>query len=67
AEPPIHVDITDSRALAFVDGGLALGSLYLIAEAGLQRGRTLALTTTFSGNDPAASRLFGSVGLRFGY
>ena len=67
AEPPIRVDISDSRPLVFVDCGLALRSVYLIAEAGLQRGKDLGLVTTFSGNNPAADRFFGSVGLRVGY
>jgi hypothetical protein len=66
-EPPVSLNIKDSRALVFVDGGLAFGSVYLIAEAGSQRGRDLGLVTTFMGNDPAASRIFGSIGLRFGF
>jgi len=67
AEPAIHLDIKDSRALGFIDGGLALRSVYLIAEAGVQRGKDLGLVTTFTGNDPAANRLFASAGLRFGF
>ena len=67
AEAPIHLDIKDSRELGFVDGGLALRSVYLIAEAGFQRGKDLRPVTTFTGNDPAASRFFASVGLRFGF
>ncbi|HEY8062905.1 MAG TPA: hypothetical protein VID74_08910 [Gemmatimonadales bacterium] len=67
AEAPIHLDIRDSRALVFLDGGLALRSVYLIAEAGIQRGKDLALVTTFTGDDPAANRFFASAGLRFGF
>ena len=66
-EPPILLAITDSRAVGFVDGGLAMGSLYLIGEAGMQAGKDLALVTTFSGNDPKGRRFFGSLGLRFGF
>jgi hypothetical protein len=67
SEPPVPLGIKDSRALVVVDGGLALGSVYVITEAGLQRGRDLGLVTTFTGNDPAANRFFGSIGLRFGF
>ena len=66
-EPSILVTVTDSRAVGFVDGGLAIGRIYLIAEAGLQRGKALGLVTTFTGNDPKEQRLFGSFGFRFGF
>jgi hypothetical protein len=66
-EPAILLAIKDSRALGFVDGGLAMGSLYLIGEAGMQTGKDLGLVTTFTGNDPGGRRFFGSLGLRFGF
>lgn len=66
-EPPVFVTVNDSRAVGFVDGGLALGRVYLVAEAGLQRGKDLGLVTTFTGNDAKDQRLFGSFGLRFGF
>lgn len=66
-EPPVDVHVDDSRALGFVDAGLSLGGIYLIAEAGVQRGKDLGLVTTFTGNNPKDSRLFGSIGLRFGF
>jgi len=66
-EPSVFVTVNDSRTVGFVDGGLALGRVYLIAEAGLQRGKDLGLVTTFAGNDPKEQRLFGSFGLRFGF
>ncbi len=66
-EDPIAITVRDSRAVGFVDGGLALGRVYLIGEAGIQRGKDLGLVTTFSGNDPKDQRLFGSLGLRFGF
>jgi hypothetical protein len=67
AEPSVFVTVSDSRAVGFVDGGLAVGGMYLIAEAGLQRGKDLGLVTTFTGNNPKDQRLFGSFGLRFGF
>jgi hypothetical protein len=65
-QTPIHIDIDDQRDVGFVDAGLSAGNFYLIAEAGLQRGKDLGLSTTFSGNDPRTQRLFGSVGIRIG-
>jgi hypothetical protein len=67
AEDPVTINVNDSRVVGFLDGGLALGRIYLIAEAGMQRGKDLGLVTTFSGNDPKDQRLFGSLGLRFGF
>jgi len=64
--PPIDFDVHDSRAVGFVDAGIASGPVYLIGEAGLQRGKDLKLGTTFSDNDPRKDRLFGSIGLRLG-
>jgi hypothetical protein len=66
-EDPVAITVRDSRAVGFLDGGLALGRLYLIGEAGIQRGKDLGLVTTFSGNDPKDQRVFGSLGLRFGF
>ena len=66
-EPSVFVTVSDSRTVGFIDGGLALGSVYLIAEAGIQQGKDLALVTTFTGNDPKDQRLFGSFGVRFGF
>lgn len=66
-EPSIFLDITDSRTVVFVDAGLTLGRLYLIGEAGFQAGKDLGLVTTFTDNDPKGRRMFGSVGLRFGF
>lgn len=66
-EPSILLDLTDSRTVGFVDAGLAIGQWYFIGEAGVQRGKDLALVTTFTDNDPKVQRIFGSVGLRFGF
>ena len=65
-EASIFLDLHDSRAVGFVDAGLALGRFYLIGEAGIQEGKDLALVTTFVDNDPRTRRIFGSLGIRFG-
>ena len=56
-EPSIQLAIKDSRTVGFVDGGLALGSFYLIGELGLQAGKDLGLVTAFASNDPKENRL----------
>lgn len=66
AEPSIPVHLSDGRALGFVDAGVGLGGMYLIAEVGAQRGKHLALATTFTDNDPGSTRFFGSLGFRLG-
>ncbi len=66
-EPPIAFTVEDSRVVGFIDGGLAIGTFYLIGEAGYQRGKDLNLVTAFTSNDPQEKRLFGSLGLRFGF
>jgi hypothetical protein len=65
-EPTINLDLKDSRRVLFLNGGLAAGVFYLIGEAGWQRGKDLQLVTTFTGNDPQATRFFASIGLRVG-
>jgi hypothetical protein len=64
---PVFADLSDSRKVGFIDAGLAIHQLYLIAEGGLQEGKELGLVTTFTENDPAKQRLFVSFGLRFGF
>lgn len=66
-DAPLAFDLRDSRTLGFVDGGLVLGSVYLIGEAGVQQGKDLGLATTFENNDPRHQRVFGSIGLRLGF
>jgi hypothetical protein len=66
-QPPIDLSIHDTRAIGYVDGGIAVGLFYLIGEAGAQRGKDLGLVTTFADNDPTETRLFASVGFRFGF
>ncbi len=62
-----RVDLDASRTLAFVGAGLDLPIVKLGAELGYQFGKDEKLSTTFQDNDPGDNRLFGSVGIRFGF
>jgi hypothetical protein len=66
-QPPINLAIRDTRALGYIDAGVGAGIFYLIGEVGAQRGKDLGLVTTFADNDPTETRLFASIGLRFGF
>lgn len=66
-DPDVPFTVDDSRAVEFADVGAYLGPLFLLGELGVQQGKSLDLATTFAGNDPAARRVFGSVGLRLGF
>ena len=61
------VQLDNSRTMAFADAALDLPIVKIAAELGYQFGKSQSLATTFQGNDPSQSRLFGSVGVRFGF
>src|SRR5438477_271306 len=72
AAPPtrvttIVINPANTREVAFVDGGLSLAALKLVAELGYQTGKDQHFTTNFSNFDPKAGHVFGGVGLRFGF
>ena len=63
----IVINPSSTREVAFVDGGLSLAALKLVAELGYQTGKDQHFTTNFSNFDPKAGHVFGGVGLRFGF
>src|SRR6266516_3753971 len=63
----IVINPANTREVAFVDGGLSLAALKLVAELGYQTGKDQHFTTNFSNFDPKAGHVFGGVGLRFGF
>lgn len=64
--PPIDLDLSNSRTVGFVNAGLQLRVLKLVAEAGYQLGKDQGLTTTFTDFDPKAGRFFAGAGLMLG-
>ncbi len=63
----VKTDLDNSRTLVFANAGLDFGVGRLTAEAGYQLGKDHSLRTTFTGNDPGDSRLFGGAGLTFSF
>ncbi len=64
---PVSLELDNTRTMLFLTGGLDLPIVKIGAEIGYQRGKDQNLRTTFQNNDPADSRLFGGVGIRFSF
>ena len=63
----VVINPSNTREVLFVDGGLSLAALKLVAELGFQTGKDQSFATTFRDFDPKAGHVFGGVGLRFGF
>lgn len=63
----VVINPTNTRAVAFVNGGFSLGVAKLVAELGLQAGKDQNYVTQFSNFDPKAAHAFGGIGFRFGF
>jgi hypothetical protein len=66
AAPDVPIELRNSRVLAFLNAGVELALLKLVAEVGYQGGRDQSLTTSFQDFDPAKGKLFAGLGLRLG-
>ena len=66
-EPPIELELAQSRALLFLDAGVALGLVQLAGEVGYQTGKDQDLTTDFEEFDDTSGKYFASLGLRVGF
>jgi hypothetical protein len=62
----VPIELRNSRVLAFLNAGVELALLKLVAEVGYQGGRDQSLTTSFQDFDPAKGKLFAGLGLRLG-
>jgi hypothetical protein len=62
----VPLDLDTSRALAFLDAGLDLSALRLIAEVGYQAGKDQHLSTQFEKLDTSKGKFFAGFGLRLG-
>jgi hypothetical protein len=62
----VPLDLSTSRTLAFLDAGLDLSALRLIAEGGYQAGRNQHLSTQFEKLDTSKGKFFAGLGLRLG-
>ncbi len=66
-QTPAALHLDNTRTMIFADAALDFPLVKLAAEAGYQFGKAATLSTTFTGNDPAASRLFASAAVRFSF
>ncbi len=65
-EPQIAIPLSADRAVVYGDAGLNLGPVRLVGELGYQLGKDQRLTTTFTGFDTKAGKVFFSGGLQLG-
>lgn len=63
----VNTDLDNTRTMAFLNAALDFSFLKIGAEAGYQFGKDKTYKTTFTGNDPTESRLFGGAGLTFSF
>lgn len=63
----VDTDLDNTRTMAFLNAGFDFSFLKIGAEAGYQFGKDKNYKTTFTGNDPSKSRLFGGAGLTFSF
>ena len=63
----VTLDLANTRQVLFLNGGLSLAAVKLVAELGYQTGKDQHLTTNFSDFDPKAGHVFGGIGVRFGF
>jgi len=60
----VVINPSSTREVAFVNGGLSLAALKLVAELGFQTGKDQKLSTNYSDFDPKAGHVFGGIGVR---
>jgi hypothetical protein len=66
AAPDVPIELRNSRVVAFLNAGVELALLKLVAEVGYQGGRDQNLSTSFQDFDPTKGKLFAGLGLRLG-
>ena len=66
-DPVIEIGLKETRTLAFINAGLDLAAVSLVAEAGYQSGREEELSTDFADYDTSDGKFFAGLGLRLGF
>jgi hypothetical protein len=66
-QPPIPVELSSSRGMAFLNAGLNLSMLKLTGEVGYQTGKDQNLSTDFEDFDTTKGKFFAGLGLRVGF
>jgi hypothetical protein len=66
-QPAINLELDNSRAMIFLDALLDFPVFKIAGEIGYQSGKDQHLPTDFDGIDDTEGKVFGSVGIRFGF
>jgi hypothetical protein len=66
-QPPIPLELNNSRVLGFLNAGLSLSVVRLTGEVGYQGGRDQKLSSDFEDFDTTKGKLFAGIGLRVGF
>jgi hypothetical protein len=66
-QPPIDIELDNSRTMMFLDALLDFPIFKIAGEIGYQSGKDQDLPTDFEGIDDTKGKIFGSVGIRFGF
>ena len=66
-QPPIDIELDNTRTMMFLDALLDFPVFKIAGEIGYQAGKDQDLPSDFEGIDDTQGKLFGSVGVRFGF
>jgi hypothetical protein len=66
-QPPVPVELENTRVLGFLNAGMSLSVMRLTAEVGYQGGKDQNLTTEFEDFDTTKGKFFAGLGLRVGF
>ena len=66
-QPAIDIELDNTRTMMFLDALLDFPVFKIAGEIGYQAGKDQDLPTDFQGIDDTKGKLFGSVGIRFGF
>jgi hypothetical protein len=66
-QPPVPVELENTRVLGFLNAGMTLSVMRLTAEVGYQGGKDQELATSFEDFDTTKGKFFAGLGLRVGF
>ncbi len=66
-QPPVAVELENTRVLGFLNAGMSLSVVRLTAEVGYQGGKDQELSTEFEDFDTTKGKFFAGLGLRVGF
>jgi hypothetical protein len=66
-QPPVPVELENTRVLGFLNAGMSLSVVRLTGEIGYQGGKDQDLSTEFEDFDTTKGKFFAGLGLRVGF